>query len=83
MASMIRVGSTFVNLDRVTHVLSSETGASVYFSSEEEDWVHFKGMEAVALMAYLDGASCDVVSLQLAAESEERRWDELEARGAR
>jgi hypothetical protein len=70
MASMIRVGNTFVNLDRITHVLTGFKMASVYFSAEEEDWVSFKGLEAMALVAYLDGASSDVVSLHLEAGTE-------------
>jgi hypothetical protein len=81
MAALIRVGNTFVNLDRVQHILISEAGTSVYFSAKEGDWVRFRGREGEALAAYLDDVAPDVVSLQLATEAEERRWNELESRG--
>jgi hypothetical protein len=75
---MIRIGKTFVNLDRVTHVLTSDATVSVYFSADD-DWISFRGLEADALFGYLNGASADVLSLQLAIESDERRWDGLVA----
>lgn len=60
MPTMLRIGTAFINLDRVTHVRCVGTVIAVYFSDKEHDYINYGDREAEALLAYLTEAATDV-----------------------
>lgn len=64
MATIIRLGGTFLTLAKVTHFQFSPLSITAYFSDGEDDFVSFTGTERAALLAYLNDAAFDVIAWQ-------------------
>lgn len=70
MASLVRIGDRFVNLDRITHVQADGPAIRVYFSEGEAYFV-FTGDQGDALRAYLSGMAIDVLEYHRAVLAEQ------------
>lgn len=81
MPSLIRVGTSVVNLDCVKHaILAHGFSTTVFFSGEQEDSVMFRDDAAIAVAAYLEEQAVDVLAWH--AERERRKVEEAARKAA-
>lgn len=88
--NFIKVGKSFINLDRVNEVRPGVLGTlDVYYSGVTTDGntleynvTNYDGAEAAALLAWLDSVSIDVVEQQAQREAQERQGAALQKLGA-
>ena len=83
MAQFIRIGERLLNLDQVTFVTAAiAPRLRVYFSTSSDDTATLDGAEAVALRAYLEAGSFDVLgwhALKVRSDEEEEKRQEAHA----